>query len=300
MSYVASRALAVDVGSTLLWLLAVRAAGEPVAGSEGPAKKAAKLESQLFITLQNGWRGSAEQAISQATRLVLRGAGDVTEEELDQVLASLGQRMGPGFAAAVMPKVGSTLTSSYKLGRTMFDRDEPKAKAAKFNVTDQRAVDWLERDANFWVGTAYDRQLGADIAATAKSLMLEGGLGRKAAGRELEKLLGDKVLDQSVVGRKGYFAGLAAVAATRARSFGTVEGLVHGGIERLEIVAVMDERTSDICRELNGRIIDVADAVAVRDRLLDAESPEDVKLVTPWISADLAAQGVALPSFHFQ
>ena len=96
---------------------------------------------------------------------------------------------------------------------------------------------------------------------------------------------------------------------TRARSFGTVEGLVHGGIERLEIVAVMDERTSDICRELNGRIIDVADAVAVRDRLLDAESPEDVKLVTPWISADaaaassskdLAAQGVALPSFHFQ
>ena len=80
------------------------------------------------------------------------------------------------------------------------------------------------------------------------------------------------------------------------------------GVTKLQIVAVMDERTSAVCRQLNGRVIPVATAAGQRDLLMAAQDPEDVKTIAPWVPAkDLEGlstkaineQGVIMPPYHF-
>lgn len=299
-----------ETDQLLAFLLSSRAGGEAIAGPTGLSKKARRLERKLTTALQDGWVDAADDAVEKAASLVIGGTGGMTEDELQVVLDTVEQRMGAGFAADVMPGVRDTLTDTYRLSRAFFT---PSAggdpRAVSFNLTDQRAVNWLENDSRFWVGSAYSRQLGEQISSGAASLMLEGGLGRKEAGRELKKMLSGELLDEKVVGKAGYFEGLAAVAATRARSFGSIEGFVEAEISRFEYLAIMDERTSKTCRELNGRIFDVRAAVAVRDAILESDDPEAVRDLMPWkqpadiankASSALAEEGVMMPPAHFR
>lgn len=298
-----------ELDGMLFFLLALRAAGEPVAGPAGLSKKARNLERRLTNLLMSDWTSSVDDVVQAASSVLLTGSAKVTEEELDSVLKSVEQKLGPSFASKVLTESTDVLTASYSLGRSLFERKDGKPKAVQFNLVDQRATDWLSRDHQYWVGTFYDRKLGEQIAASVKSTILEQGLGRKAAGKALAKVVTGVALDESVVGRSGYWEGVAAIAATRARTFGTIEGLVQAGIEQYEFIAVMDERTSDICRELNGRIFSVATAVDIRDQILAAESPDDVKSITPWVRAkdaqttsskDLQAKGACMPPAHFR
>jgi hypothetical protein len=40
------------------------------------------------------------------------------------------------------------------------------------------------------------------------------------------------------------------------------------------------------CREMNGKIIPVSRCVDQRDELMAAKDPEDVKTISPWVSAE--------------
>ena len=69
---------------------------------------------------------------------------------------------------------------------------------------------------------------------------------------------------------------------------GHVSGYEDAGIEYAEIVAVMDDRTSPICRHLNGRIIPVSAMSAQRDQLLAASKSRSIaaaKKAQPMLSA---------------
>jgi SPP1 gp7 family putative phage head morphogenesis protein len=301
------RMLARELDQALEWVSATRAAGETVAGPSELSKRARKLERKLLAILLTGWQDAADEAITDAADTVLGGAGALSQSELDAVLGNVALRMGSSFSDDVMTDVRGVLGETYKVSRAWFAGVEPKNLS--FNLVDRKAVSWLEGDAKYWIGGYYDRVLGAEIASGVAATILEEGLGRREAGGVLREALSERLLDDKVVGRAGYWEGLAAVAATRARTFGSIESFVEAGIARFEYVAVMDERTSKVCRELNGRIFDVATAVGVRDQMMQADDPEQVKTLMPWpkpgavvgkSSAALAEEGVMMPPAHFR
>jgi len=87
-----------------------------------------------------------------------------------------------------------------------------------------------------------------------------------------------------------------------------IKGYQELGIEYLEVLAVMDERTSEICKMMNGRIIPVANAAGQRDAMMAAKSPEDVKTISPWLkpaqlkgldTKGIMGKGVIMPPYHF-
>jgi hypothetical protein len=108
----------------------------------------------------------------------------------------------------------------------------------------------------------------------------------------------------------------------RSRNFGKIGGFVDAGFSYVEVVAVMDERTSTICQGLNGRQIPVADCNAQRLKIMQSTSPTDIKELAPWPNvATLTGEsdpekaiaviqgmtteqivqeaGVAIPPYHF-
>lgn len=105
-----------------------------------------------------------------------------------------------------------------------------------------------------------------------------------------------------------YFEGLAEHTANRVRELGKVTGYEKAGIMKYEIRAIMDDRTSDICQAMNGKIFEVAAAVDFRDTILSLDNPEDIKNAAPWRSGseikgipdNEMPVGMELPPYHWR
>jgi hypothetical protein len=84
------------------------------------------------------------------------------------------------------------------------------------------------------------------------------------------------------------------------------------GIEEYELSAVMDGRTSEFCRAINGKRFRVADARASIVHILSLDTPDAVKAAQPWpkqdktsmgryrdmSAAQLTEEGLMIPPFH--
>lgn len=173
-----------------------------------------------------------------------------------------------------------------------------------FAVTDYDAARWLGRDTMWWVGSVHSTALGREIADTVANTMAQGGRLEEQANA-LRSALGSRF------GRpQSYWRTVASAVTSRARNFGAVSGFEAGEISRYVIQAVVDETTSQICLEMDGKIFDVSHAVELRNDLLATETPEDAKAISPWLSEgdflELASQGddallelgFALPPYH--
>jgi len=131
---------------------------------------------------------------------------------------------------------------------------------------------------------------------------IQQGMGSVEAGEQLEALFGDEYGKS-----KSYWRGLAATAINRSRTFGEISGYEEAGVATYEILAVMDERTSPVCKFMNGKVFKVKTAAKTRDDIINSP-PEMVKTNHPWLSfkdvqtmtdEQLQAVGFIMPPFHF-
>jgi len=83
-----------------------------------------------------------------------------------------------------------------------------------------------------------------------------------------------------------------------------VAGYERAGITRVKVKAILDKRTSAICRALNGRIIEVAELSRQKEAILSAQSKEELKQAQPWLKASQVAgdlpSGYGLPPYHYR
>lgn len=260
-------------------------------------------ESEVYKTLIEEWADQARQALDKALAILGVSSLPADNELLYQVLTEFEQKLSRNFGAAVEADIRSLFDMSYHKGK--YDILLPKEIALEFTVIDEAAITWLQNHHLYWIDHYYTDQLSSQIAKVIEEGMQQG-LGRVDIGNDLKKFFKDYpgIASKPDV----YFRGLAANGMNRSRSFGMIQGYVDAHVIELEIMAVMDERTSEICREMNGRRIPVSVAVQQRDELMMAASPEDVKTIAPWPklddikglqTGDILAQGVRMPPFHY-
>ena len=106
-----------------------------------------------------------------------------------------------------------------------------------------------------------------------------------------------------------FFALGPSMQLSRMTSLGSLLEAASRGITKYRVQAVLDERTSDICRALNGREFEVEQGLATMISLL-AGDPDSAKELSPWpdaattklvpgmSSGDLALGGLGLPPYH--
>lgn len=223
------------------------------------------------------------------------------------ILNSLAAKVGAeGISDKQAAKIGQALGAAYALGQ-----DETASQLGfemDFALADQDAIAGLHDSGLFWIGQHYDQWVGDSLRAKVGDILVTQGLGRVEAGAALEALFAGQITRS-----ESYWRGLAATTATRARSFGALSGMTETGAVSYEYVNPDDERTSQVCRTLNGTIFTIKGSNAIKNNLLAAKNPEDVKAITPWprvqdvqladgqakSGAELQAQGVAWPPLHF-
>ncbi len=251
-----------------------------------------KLSNLLLIE----WDKRSKEVLDEFLRELSLSDTNLTKKEINERLKRIGQILGVNFAAGVDTGVNKILFDTYRIAQT-----DQLGVIPKFNLTDRRALKWLHENHIYWIGTYYDRILNKKIKSVADEVIKEG-LSRKEAGKRLK----DKFKDEFKKSRY-YWEGLSNHAVTRAREFGHTEAYVKAGIIEVEIVAVMDNRTTPICREMNGKIIPVKRMVELRDKIISAKNPEQVKKIDKWLDVkDVKGKdgedlplSASMPPYHF-
>ncbi len=269
-----------------------KAEGEAVPGES-------VLRSMFYVE----WGVGEEKAITAALAKLEAGSGKFTKRELAAISQLIDKTLQGEFVDPVAGKMPSILTRWYKKAKKSVASTH--GLEVLWDSIDDKATEWLYDHHMYWVKGYYNKHLSNALSAHVADAMKEG-LGRQAIGEELKGFFDGYpgVRNQPL----HYWRGFAANGMNRTRQFGKLQSWQDVGITELEVVAVMDERTSAICKRMNGEIIPLDMGIAQRDLLMGAEDPEDVKTIAPWPKVEdieskkikaIMEQGVIAPPYHF-
>lgn len=257
-----------------------------------------EIADALQDVLALAWEQAGEEGITAVLEWLDERDGPFTADLVDGMNEILEDHMGGRMAERVSGIVRESVTMSY----TLSQEQVRAGLSASFNLPDRRAMGWLHQHEMYWTRTHYTREWTGRIANLAE-VAIKNGLSRNDAGLFFQNTLGEAFRGE----RESYWSLVADAVTTRSRSFGSTEAFVKAGVTRYEVDAVVDHRTSDICRYLDGKVFEVADAVRVRDAMIAAPTPEAAKEIMPWAKPSdvidkspeaLAAMGVVAPPFH--
>jgi len=254
-----------------------------------------RVRTAIIQQLQRTWSEETEQALQEALE-ALDGQA-ITDETIAQMQGQLRASLGPRFARLQSEMLTSAFEAANLIGKQQAGVDIEIA----FGFEDRRAINAVTENSTFWIGNHYDRDVQGRVRKVAEDL-LEEGAGAFRTGRRFAEEFGEE-FNKS----QNYWDLLGTVTTTRSRSFGQLQSLIDAGAEAVEIDAVIDHRTSDICEAADGIVIPIDAIRGQRDSLLEADDPTAWKEIAPWPSDDEAKDwgtedfienGVMIPPLH--
>lgn len=198
-------------------------------------------------------------------------------------------RMMNGTATKVMPtwsnSIQTTVTGVFKATRKVLQNNFLPSVGLSLQQPDLRAVRVIGEQNGWWMRNAAGVRSDA-LTRQARGIVQDGlkqGLGRNEIGAMLQKQIPGA---WQAMGQR-YFNAVASVAVSRGRSYSEVSGYLEVGIEALEVQAVLDERTTEICRCLDGQIIETNIVSQQIIGALNVPNPEDIRDASPFLTERL-------------
>lgn len=181
----------------------------------------------------------------------------------------------------IQAPLGEAATAVINATRTHSRQVQELAIGARFNALDQRVARHIVNAQGLFVRDEYGRRLDV-FGREARRVVasgLERGLGRVDIAGELEAAARAAVIDRAPF----YWEVVASAFVGQGRSFAQVSSYAEAGVQRYRIEAVLDERTTHICRFLHGKTFAVAEALRRFELAERLERPEDIKRLLPWV-----------------
>lgn len=210
--------------------------------------------------------------------------------------------------------------------------EELAAIAVSFDVEATAIVDQMSKIHAVSIGDHFASNLKPTITNSIKRGVFDKGLNKVQAGeflkKELRRKLGGKAFQTSVppgIRAQGikavnaYHEGLSATNVTLTRNMANIQSLNDAGVTQAQFVAVIDNRTSQICQQMDGRIFELSQLNGYANQVMAAENVEDLKEFGKWqrdlssfglkageklsdadTSARLARAGVLVPPLHMR
>lgn len=260
-----------------------------------------KLLSKLTSLHLNSFDKKVNEAVKKCIKYLTSVGGDsFNSSHLKYVQTLFKTSIGVELPELLESDVLALNSQIYRFGIGEVGKSV-KLKLA-FDVADEEAAAVLGQQNLFWVQDYYGSQLSGEIDRVLKPYFTS------------DKTIGDVIDDFKKSFQKltdkgsDYFEGLAEHTTNRTRELGKITGYEKAGVEKYEIRAVIDDRTSDVCLEMDGQIFEVSSGVEFRDTILSLDDPEQIKAVAPWrtgseisglSTADLPP-GMELPPYHWR
>jgi SPP1 gp7 family putative phage head morphogenesis protein len=197
-----------------------------------------------------------------------------------QAMEAAGRRTA-GAVAAVSPPLGEAADEVVSATRERARSAHRLGIAADFNAVDKRITKHLVGSQANFVRDEYGRRLD-DLGTKARLVVadgLEAGLGREEIAADLAR-----AAESALVTRPAFYWEVVAGAfVANGRSLAQINAYAEAGIHRYMIEAVLDERTTEICRYLHGKEFEVGAALRRFDSIERMKTSKDLKAEAPWV-----------------
>ena len=216
-----------------------------------------------------------------------------------EILELISQRLKKDIPVELLPTILEYTRRIWQAGSTV----ETDAGTIIGDIaTDQNAIDFFTRQQELDFGKVF-----TNMDKPLKEAVLESLKGRVKSEKEILKKL-SKVIPDTMTNKKAvnHYRLIISNAVNKSRNFARTLTYEEIGIQTLEIVAIVDRKTSQICRTMNGRRIDTKTAKTYVKEVMDTEPSEVVKKF-PWpksvpqgVSTNKILKGieVKLPPYH--
>jgi SPP1 gp7 family putative phage head morphogenesis protein len=198
-----------------------------------------------------------------------------TKTLVDLYIEYVEKEMGEKLPAELRPVVEKHVRSTYKLGRAK----TLGVERPKFKLRDERAIKWLGNNDSFYVGKLFPKHQPR-IVEIIRETMLMKGLDARTAAKELQASLGGLLSTHF-----SDYENIFRTSSNRIWNWSRIYALQETGVTIYTIVAVMDERTSDICRAMHGREFRVEKAVRRLESIVE-QGEHDLDKISPWPTMD--------------
>ena len=189
-------------------------------------------------------------------RIRVWGWKQTLKREHIKVIEEMFERyFGESLVDYVQRPIVQFVYSAYETGKFQF--------SFPLSEKDLNALKILEDYTNFWLKKAESETVEQKMKARLKQYFKEGITLEDLASRLQEDFEG--ILKE----RKHYWKTVATHWASTYRNLGTVISYEQAGIQYAKVVAVLDERTTRICRRMHGKIIEVSALVEEKERVLN-------------------------------
>lgn len=228
-----------------------------------------------------------------------------TKKDLDFILKDIEKTLGQKL---------ESLAEAPFLQASMEAYTEGKRKVCKpFKIdyslddADLGALNTLDEFNGWYIRDKFSKDTSDIINRELSDLLERGGTKREFA-QTLETALEDHVTDS-----KTYWELLADHTLTKIQNMGHVSGYETAGVQYVKIVAVLDSKTTPVCRAMNNKVFKVADFRKQYDKIIHAAEKHDLKAykaAQPMVNGkamkgeisdeDIKRLGIKLPPYHFR
>ena len=225
----------------------------------------ATLDIEDWIDLTPAAQGALVDAVNVAIRVaeerVLPIVSEVIEAEFERV------------AIGAARSVNGTFELGIELSTDLVDDRVVKA-ASRQDIYFRDEIG--RRSATF-------SQKGRDIIQDG----LKQGLRSRDISSDLKKAATKAHLQRS----EHYMRVVSSQAMNGSRVYGALKGLDAAGFDSYAFEAVVDERTTEVCRLMDGKVFRIAPALQKYDDIASNPDPEAVRDLKPWVNERTRADG---------
>lgn len=236
------------------------------------------LVDQMKDVLTKLWGKQARAAVISAIQQLESMEGPVAWAEYEMIENRLSMQLGTSFAALSRDPLISIQGAAFALGAG--EAMTGSGIDFMWNLPDMKSLAAMEGNTLFWIGEHYDRHIQAHIHDSLRTFY-QGKYQRREVMWDLKLALQDRFSRSD-----SYWDLLADHTCTKVREVGRVSGYEQAGIRKVQFRAHLDEKTTRICRNMHGRIIDVSDMRRQVDGYLKACETRDtdkIKKAWPWV-----------------
>ena len=290
-----------------------------------------KFRDSVVRMLGKEWKAHATRALDAG---LSQFKDKRTKAEAAKIVAAVERELRD-FSEKSMPTIDKQIEAIYEaqvsafLGKFKLTVQKATATGPRASLTvnftqkDKDAIDMIQRFTRVSAGSLFPEEVVAKVAQVTSMIVLEEGQSAEVAADVLEKELaeelagalglevGDLIPEVFATNPEAYFEVLANNASVMAQNSGRLIGMEDAGVKQYRVIAVRDERTSEICKNMDGRIISVEAGMGMLNSVLGLTGPQALKEMFPWDSSlsnlgpntlennnKLAANGLGFPPYH--
>ena len=155
---------------------------------------------------------------------------------------------------------------------TLFDADY------SFIHQDELAVARVNKFLNSFIENHYKDDVTASTYKAISDVVNKSDVMSRS---EISRVLKEQM--PKLVKQESYFNIVVAQAINSSRSYSSMRFYEDAEIYKFRVLSVLDESTSEICKFMNGKILEVRETIKAFEKYDEVQDAEESKTVIPWI-----------------